>query len=63
MSIKVVVIDLDGVLLNVDVSESTSRLRDLLKIDDDLRELIIEAMLKSSDRSKGRGDRQHSKRV
>lgn len=52
MSIKVVVINLDSVLLKVDVSNLISRLKDLLKIDSDLRELIVEAMLKSSERFK-----------
>lgn len=52
MPIKVVVVNLDSVLLKVDVSELISRLRNLLKSDGDLRVLIAEALLKSSDRSK-----------
>lgn len=52
MSIKIVVVNLDSVLLKVDVSELISRLRDLLKVDGDLRELIAVALLKFSDKSK-----------
>ncbi|TDA36137.1 hypothetical protein DSO06_01145, partial [Candidatus Nezhaarchaeota archaeon WYZ-LMO8] len=52
MLIKVVIINLDSVLLNVDVSGLISRLRELLKIDSDLRGLIAEAMLSFSDKSK-----------
>lgn len=52
MIIKVVIINLDSVLLKANVSELASRLKDLLKTDGDLRELIFEAMLKSSDNSK-----------
>ncbi|MEM0217463.1 MAG: HAD hydrolase-like protein [Candidatus Nezhaarchaeales archaeon] len=52
MPIKVVIINLDSVLLNVDVSGLISRLRELLKIDSDLRVLIAEAILSFSDKSK-----------
>jgi len=52
MSIKAVVINLDSVLLKVDVSELISRLRSLLGVQGDLRELVAEAILKSLNKSK-----------
>jgi len=52
MLIKVVVINLDSVLLKVDVGELISRLKSLLGVEGDLRELVAEALLKSADKSK-----------
>jgi phosphoglycolate phosphatase-like HAD superfamily hydrolase len=52
MSIKAVVINLDSVLLKADVSVLISRLRSLLGVKGDLRDLVTEAILKSSDESK-----------
>jgi phosphoglycolate phosphatase-like HAD superfamily hydrolase len=52
MSIKAVVINLDSVLLKADVSVLISKLRSLLGVKGDLRDLVAEAILKSSDESK-----------
>ncbi len=52
MPIKAVVMNLDSVLLKVDVSVLVSRLRGLLGVEGDLRDLVAEAILSSSDKSK-----------
>jgi len=52
MPIRAVVINLDSVLLKADVSALVSRLRGLLGVEGDLRELIAEAILRCSDKSR-----------
>jgi phosphoglycolate phosphatase-like HAD superfamily hydrolase len=52
MPVKAVVINLDSVLLKVDVSVLVSRLRDLLGVEGGLRDLVAEAILSYSDKSK-----------
>jgi len=52
MPIKAVIINLDSVLLKTDVSPLISELRSLLGVEGDLRDLLVEAILRSSDKSK-----------
>jgi phosphoglycolate phosphatase-like HAD superfamily hydrolase len=52
MPVKAVVINLDSVLLRVDVSVLVSRLRNLLGVEGGLRDLVAEAILSYSDKSK-----------
>ena len=54
MPVKVVIINLDSALLKVDVSEVESKLKDILGVEGDLKNLIAEALLKSSDQSKAK---------
>jgi len=50
--VKAVVINLDSVLLKADVSSLVHKLRSLLGVEGDLRDLLAEAILRSSDGSK-----------
>jgi len=52
MPIKAVVINLDSVLLKADVSSLVSKLKNLLSVEGDLKDLLVEAILRSSDKSK-----------
>ncbi|MHC1601159.1 MAG: HAD family hydrolase [Candidatus Nezhaarchaeales archaeon] len=54
MPVKVVIINLDSALLKVDVSEVESKLRGILGVEGDLKNLIAEALLRSSDQSKAK---------